>query len=328
MKELTKDDSKLLKGIAILLMLGLHLYNRTDTVGYYTSLITINNNSLVYYISFLFDACVPIYCFCAGYAAYINKDRKANLSKILINYWIILVITSIVGMIFNHETIPGSFTDFLGSLFLYDIHYVGAWWFIQTYVLLTISSKYIIKLIDKIKPILFTFIVLIIYCISYYFRIMNSVSTSIYIINIVISALVLYGTSLLPYVYGIYFSKYHMTTKIRDINIKHKNLFACSLIVLCIVLHNIIKSMFVAPFIALIFICSIILIDFNKYIKNIFIYFGNHSTNIWLVHMQFYMIFFKDLVFCTDTVIGCFIILIVLSLISSYIINAVQKLIY
>ena len=90
-------------------------------------------------------------------------------------------------------------------------------------------------------------------------------------------------------------------------------------------MHIIIKSMIVAPFVAIIFICAILIMNINQTIRNILIYFGKHSTNIWLVHMQIYMIFFKDIVFMTDTVIGCFVILMGLSLTVSHMINYINS---
>ena len=62
-------------------MLGLHLYNRSDTIGYYSSILNIKGYPWIYYISFLFDACVPIYCFCAGYAIYIKKRLSKQYFK-------------------------------------------------------------------------------------------------------------------------------------------------------------------------------------------------------------------------------------------------------
>ena len=55
MKEFTKDESKILKGIAILFMLGLHLFNNIDTTKYYHPLLYIGNMPVIYYISFSFD---------------------------------------------------------------------------------------------------------------------------------------------------------------------------------------------------------------------------------------------------------------------------------
>lgn len=329
MKELTKEDTKFLKGIAILFMLGLHLYNRNDTTGYYSSLLILGEYPWIYYVSFLFDACVPIYCFCAGYAAYLNKYKKnIGIIKLLNNYWIILLLTCLLGIAFKHESIPGNIFNLLGNIFLYDISYVGAWWFMQTYILLTLSSKYMIKIIEKVKPYIVIAITVFIYVISYYYRMMNPIKINIYCIDLISNALVLYGTTLLPYVLGIYFNKYKIVTTLRNINIKHKNVIGVLLIILCIALHNIIKSMAIPPIIAIIFICSILIMNINQGIRNIFIYFGNHSTNIWLVHMQFYMIFFKQVVFCTDTVIGCFIILLGLSLLTSHITNNIMDRLY
>lgn len=131
MNELTKEQSRMLKGIAIIFMLCLHLYNRSDINGYYSSLLNIHGLPLVYYLSFICDACVPIYCFCAGYAAYLKKDiHIKNTFKRLINllktYWIVLALTCILGLIFKRPYIPKDLLTLLGNIFLYDISYVGA----------------------------------------------------------------------------------------------------------------------------------------------------------------------------------------------------------
>ena len=118
------------------------------------------------------------------------------------------MITCIVGIILKHDSIPNNLIDLLGNIFLYDISYVGAWWFVQTYVLLTLTSKYLIKIIDNIKPYIILIVLMFIYLISYYFRIMNPIHTNYYLLNIIINASVLYGTSILPYIIGIMFNKY------------------------------------------------------------------------------------------------------------------------
>ncbi len=75
MKEFTKEESKILKGIAIIFMVCLHLYNRYDYMdGFYKPLLFIKGQPLIFLLSFICDACVPIYCFCAGYAAYLKSS--------------------------------------------------------------------------------------------------------------------------------------------------------------------------------------------------------------------------------------------------------------
>ena len=101
MQELSKDETKALKGVAILFMIGLHLYNTLNYSDLYHPIITMGGGTpLIYYISFLFDICVPIYSFCTGYAMYLKRsqDFVENTKRILKfskQYWIILMLTCI-----------------------------------------------------------------------------------------------------------------------------------------------------------------------------------------------------------------------------------------
>ena len=331
--EFTKKQSSMLKAIAILFMVGLHLYNRTELEGYYQPLLYIGKNPFIYCISFLFDACVPLFLFSAGYAAYINKNDTfkqilQRILKLMINFWIVIILTILLGLIFKNPNIPGSFNDLLGNLFLYDINYVGAWWFMQTYVILTLSSSLIIKWIDKMNGILVTIISIVIYLTAYYFRMMNPIVTNIYVLNLLINASVLLGTSLLSYVFGILFRKYKIVSQIRTIfKFEHSNVIAFGIILLCILGHWIIKSLIVSPFVSIVFVIAYALLNFKGIWEKILLFFASHSTNIWLLHMQFYMIFMKDFVFSTNTVIGCLIIVLTLSIIGSYIVKYIFSMI-
>ncbi|WP_302133145.1 acyltransferase family protein [Thomasclavelia spiroformis] len=322
MKEFTKDESKILKGITILFMLGLHLFNNIDTTKYYHPLLYIGNMPVIYYISFSFDICVPIYCFCSGYALYLkNPSMKENINrifKLLGKYWIILIFTCITGVILNDKNIPGSIFDFLGNVTLLNLSYIGSWWFLQTYVLLVIISSWIIKAIDRLR--LTVGISLILYFISYYFKITNPIQTNIIIIDILINAVELLGTSQFPFLVGMIFYKYKIITKIKN-KVEKNNFIACIIILICILIHVVIKNMIIAPFIAILFVCGYALLSFNAITKKLLLFLGNHSTNIWLLHTQFYAKFAPMIVFCTNTVLGCLIILLGLCIATSHVIN-------
>ena len=94
-----------------------------------------------------------------------------------------------------------------------------------------------------------------------------------------------------------------------------------------IVAHGIVQTLFVAVFTGVVFICVFNLIDKPKWINRLFNYLGDHSTNIWLIHMFFYMIYFKDLVYGAKYSFLIFSWLIILCLVSSYIVNLIYKLI-
>ncbi|MFR7490883.1 MAG: hypothetical protein ACLUXK_01820 [[Ruminococcus] torques] len=79
---LTKKQTKSLQGIAILFMLGLHLFNRIDIAGFYDVKIYWGGGiPLLTYISYIFDACVPIYLFCSGYGLYVSEASGEHYEK-------------------------------------------------------------------------------------------------------------------------------------------------------------------------------------------------------------------------------------------------------
>lgn len=143
--------------------LGLHLFNRSDISNYYDVSLYVNifgsSIPLLTIISYSFDCCVPIYLFCSGYGLaknyvgnsiqYNNKNFKRTM-KLLYKYWIIMIITCIVGYFMGMKDVyPGSLTNFISNIFLLKSSYVGAFWFVQTYILLVILSKKIFEIIEK-----------------------------------------------------------------------------------------------------------------------------------------------------------------------------------
>ena len=120
--ELSKEHIKRTKGVAIILMIILHLFCRKDIQGYYDASLFINNVPFVYYIALLGDSCIPIYCFVSGYDLYIGYKKKyldyykyynrIRILKFLINFWIVLILTCIAGYLLGMKEIyPGSRTE-------------------------------------------------------------------------------------------------------------------------------------------------------------------------------------------------------------------------
>ena len=109
------------------------------------------------------DCCVAIYCFCSGYALEIINQKQLSTSdyylgrfksilKLMINFWIILVLFSVVGLITHNEIIPGSLKRFVFNVLLID-KYNGAWWFLFTYILLVVISRPIYVVVKRMNPI-------------------------------------------------------------------------------------------------------------------------------------------------------------------------------
>lgn len=175
--ELSKNKSNMLKGIAILFMVMLHLFARKEVNGLYETFPMIKDVPLVYYFALFGDACVPIYLFLSGYGLFtiFNKvDRTNNVKnlkrilKLLINFWIILILFVALGFLLGYgDKFPGSIEKFLLNFFLLSNSYNGAWWFLQTYTILIILSPLLISAVNKIRPINILVIIGVIYLLSY-----------------------------------------------------------------------------------------------------------------------------------------------------------------
>ncbi|MCM3650414.1 acyltransferase family protein [Metabacillus litoralis] len=336
--EITKKDMKILKGVAILFMLLLHLFARKEENRLYETFPEFNGVPLIYYLGLFGDACVPIYCFASGYGLFMvmNKDQQfivrknfLRVFKLLINFWIILLIFVLISFsIGKADYILGSLTEFLLNFFVLSNSYNGAWWFLQTYIFLVILSPILIRLIKKYNSITLLLASGIIYLLSYVQRIKQVFDFGENdLLNLFVTALVLFGTSQLPYIVGSIFAKEKIYSKLysKYNNLNYKNIFCALGIFSLVIIHSIFETMFIAPFTAIAFICLFNLLDKTIFIQKVFILFGNHSTNIWLTHMFFYITFLSELTFAPRYPVLIFFWLLLLCLITSYVINLIYQ---
>lgn len=338
--ELTKKDTNMTKGLAIVFMVMLHLFCRKGNVPY--ECVRIGEVPLVYYFGLFADQCVAIYCFCSGYALQLicskfdkssdyYNNRLKSILKFLNNYWIVLIVFSIIGLIFDKSgAIPGSLKDFLLHFFLLSKNYNGAWWFVLTYILLVFLSRPIYQIINKLHPVLVNIITLGLYLIAYIQRFNELINFNIPVLDWITNQLALLGTSLLPFVWGMYFYKFKLFSKLRELIFKYfKNwqvaLFSLIIVFVMIIGHGIFQSLIVAPFTGIVTIVLFNVVNKGKYINAVFNFFGNHSTNIWLTHMFFYSALFKDFVFVARYPIFIFLLMMVITVCCSYVIKFVYN---
>lgn len=334
--ELSKSDIKLLKGIAILFMVLLHLFCRKDVQGLYETFPLINGVPLIYYLALFGDACVPIYCFASGYGLFLTEQgtdsffRKnlIRVFKLLLNYWIVLAVFVSIGFLLGKPEFPGGSRKFLLNFFALSSSYNGAWWFLQTYIILVLISPFLMKLTKKYNFANLLVISGTIYFVSYLQRIRHILDFSHNpALSLFVNAIVLVGTSQLPFLIGSIFAKERLYSKLykRFYKLKLKNTVCFAGILSLVIIHSMFESMFIAPFTALAFICLFSLMDKSSRVQKLFIYFGQHSTNIWLIHMFFYLSIFPELTFAPRYPVLIFGWLIVMCLVSSYMINFIYK---
>ena len=338
--ELSKNDTKMTQGLAIIFMVLLHLFCRVDNLPY--ECLKIGGVPLVYYIGLFADQCVAIYCFCSGYATRLISDKTASakdyyigrlksILRLLINYWIVLILFSIVGLATKNEVIPNSIIDFAKHFFLIEKSYNGAWWFVLIYIFLVLSSRVISVIIDKIHPIIINVLLLGLYVVAYYQRIVGVINFNNQVLSWFINKVIMYIISLLPFVWGMYFYKYKLFTKIRTFIDTKKipnavvAIASCVVILVMIVGHGIVPNEMVQVFTGIVTIVLFNIVKKGKALEGVLLFLGKHSTNIWLTHMFFYNVLFVNFVFIAKYPIAIFVFMMALTIGSSYIINLINK---
>ena len=334
--EITVEKSNQLKAVAALMMLCLHLFNRPYQ-GLFEPLFFVGNQPISFYISLFCDASVPIFCFVSGYGLYFKfqnnpisygKGNILRVKKLYINYWIILVLFAVVlGYFLNAKGFPGSATKFLLNFSALESSYNNSWWFFFTYLLLVVSSAVLFKLIDLSSLILLLSIFVFFYFFAFYFRVYQPNLFSIGLLNWLQRQLSLFGTSLLPFSIGAIALKAKWNSKLSTFfaTILYKNAVALFVIFLLFVIHALIPNFVIAPFLAVPFLCLFVQIKLPNCIDTTLNYIAPHATNMWLVHMFFYLNFFEAFIYSLNYVLPIYLLLVLCSLLSSVIVNKINK---
>lgn len=132
----------------------------------------------------------------------------------------------------------------------------------------------------------------------------------------------LLGASYFPYMIGMLFCKKQVISLLRQqtaaIGRRTMQIITLIIFVCMIVAHGIVPPLFVAFITATVTIVLLCICPIPKWITDVLCYFGEHSTNIWLVHMFFYGSLFGGLAFRAKYPIPVFLLLLALSLAASY----------
>lgn len=326
-KDLSKQQVQHTKSIAILFMLLLHLF-ANDKFDLYNSFIYINNVPLEYYIGLYGDSCVAIFCFCSGFGLFKKFSTqgkysiKSSFFRLLINYWVVIfVFVLIIGPILGlNGKFPGSFYDFCLNFFAIKTSYNGAWWFVTIYFMLIFTSKFIFSRLLCFRYYYSIPILIVIYTISYIYRIKISPTLDSNLLSGIFYVLSLYGMSLFPFFIGALSAKFNFFGHLK-IRFGERKVILLLLLMASFVFHCYVQTLFVAVFNAFLFCFVFNVWSKPKFVNDILDFLSIHSTNIWLVHMFFYIFYFPDVVYYTKNSAIIFLSLLALSVFSSLIIN-------
>lgn len=256
---------------------------------------------------------------------YYYSKRVKSLSKLIINFWIVLIGFTIVSIcVGQSHYMPGSLSVFLGNVFLYNLSYNGAWWYLWVYILLVLISPLLLKAVEKLPAAITLIIGFSIYCVAYYVRFQLTTE------NYLLLHFGPFGMTLFEYLLGCIAYKLNLVSKLKGMWVKIPHWVRligtiCLLAMVFLTRTLLLPSLFFAPVSGFIVIVLFALWEKPKWINIIFLFIGKHATNIWLTHMFFYLVLFKNLVYIAKYPLLIFLFMLAITILVSVFIHLLEK---
>lgn len=296
---ITKDQSSMLKGIAICFMLFLHLFNSLDASGSYTPLLNVRDLPFPYWLCRAMNP-VAFYLLISGYGMYYTNlkkpfNHKSNLKRVLklyVYWWICLLCFVPLGVMLSPEHFTMDISTIAQNVSGFSTTWYPQAWFLFPYILIVFSSKYVFWLIDKCGSFFsFVFFLLSYYAASYIISRFHTQDT------ILTNHLFPYLQCLSAFSLGSIVCKLGSDPLIRWNKVQltpWMGLIALASLVLftCLVDFPLWVIIYV-----LIFVLIFSQINIGPKGRRFLVYIGNLSTCMWFVHAYFCYYIFHDFIY-------------------------------
>lgn len=328
--QITKEKSIVIKVIAVMMMVALHVFNFPSRIFPYTyiGLGYINGNPIEQYLAQAFSIVVNIFLFVTGYGLYIKrvsnyKEVFKYIIRLYLKYWSIFLIFIPLG--YFMEIYKFNIKEFLLNFLSLNTTYNLEWWFLKQYIIYLITYPLIKKYIKKFPSIVLGIsIVVTLAGMFLTLCLQKKIINYSYFLDIIIIPTLATSYS---FISGIYIAKQGLFNRLNKIVNKfkiNKKLFFIILLFLLIIIERLAYIKHILNFILVplfIFSLSGLNLEQSRFILKL----GNYTTGIWLIHSFFCYYYFKNIVFFPKYSILVFIWIMFLSIISTIIIEKIEK---
>lgn len=332
----SRDDTKVIKGVAILLMLYHHLFGFPERIAEdiaYFSTFHVAGNTSAYLIAKFGQLCVSIFLLLGGYGTFLSCTKGTKLGKTLgqkikglyIAYWKVFVIFIPICVLLNVPRVAVSLAAMVSNFMGLDITYCGEWWFFTIYVALMVLYPAIHFLLQKSKRrwyVDFGVLAVLFLAVRYVLPKVNGYVIRHGLVDGIFTGLVWYichtTAMYLPvFLAGCIVAKYDIFSKIRNKLTNAYVSFAVSVLVLlavfvCKISNGTVYDCFCAPA----FVCAAYLmlsLPIFRVFYKILLKIGTESTTIWLVHSIYCYLICQRIVFLPRYTVLIFLWLLLLS---------------
>lgn len=279
-----------------MMMVFLHLFNGNHT-DECINLLYIGD---VPFAKWLSNACgpVPFFLLLSGYGlAFTNEHSKLTflkqlkrIVKLYLHYWVILACFLFVGWYLFPERYPGSWIRLLNNVTVWKADYNYEMWFLFPYVLIALSSKFVIQAIDKIGFIWSVIATAVINIAACY--VISRYHATFLAENSLVSLTVVYLQFLYPFTVGVVFyrSDYQWNYQLPQ--------WLVVVTMICVVaiaatISISIMSIVYVPIMVILFLQ----LQFPQWLVHILLELGRKSMPIWMIHTWYSNYLFHEQVY-------------------------------
>lgn len=350
----TKEDTKVIKGVAVLLMLAHHLLlfpNRMPTGYELISMFSIGGQTIEGIIGSFGKICVSLFMFLGGYGLYCRSrtDEKGKrtvsigqqILSLYFSLWKVMAIFLPIGFLFfGNQELYSSFgaqcvnfsnftiREFVGNITGWELTYNGEWWFFSSYIYaLFLGCVFLEMTGNRCSKHADMFLVIVVelfaVCIApnlVQVPALSGLSGSMFFWR-----LICLNAYIVCFLMGIVAAKYDSITQVRKMlngfGSVQKILLSIVLQILVILIRvyfcdsGEIDLVLLPAYIA----SLMVLVDAIPYSRKVLLFFGKHSTNMWLTHSFFCFYFgvFAKAVYFTRNGVAAYMTLLALTMAAS-----------
>lgn len=321
---MTKQETQIMKGVAILLMIFLHLFNQTRNVELCESFIYIGNMPFVYWLSAATSP-VSFFLILSGYGMHFihvkwkvkDTHKWSRIAKLYLHWWVILALFTIPSFVYNGNYYTNC-SSVINNYTAFNTSWYAEGWFLFPFVCLSLLSPLLFKLTDKFR-------VGWVLPVSFLVGTCTSFIVSRYGAQYLYNNLWLYNPFLIvhlapSFIFGAMLQRTGFIHKVQK-KCNSKWLWLAlggTVIIMCLT-----RTAAWGPLYATTFIVLFLSAPRWLWIDKVLAHLGNHSMNMWLIHAWFCYYIFHDLVYSLRYPLVIFVTLVVVSLLCSYFVNAV-----
>jgi hypothetical protein len=325
---ISKEQSNMLKGMAILFMVFLHLFNSLSFVRDYTPLLYVGDIPFVHWLCRAMNP-VAFYLLISGYGLYYSHisgklDLVFNtkrIFKLYLYWWVCLIIMIPIGLIMAPERFSMSFYIILRNISAINTSWYPQAWFLFPYVLIVFSSEYVFKFLDRIGPcISFISSILLYYGASFL------ISRHHYCDSVFMQIFFPYFQCLGVFCLGSIFCMLANDKNIIFPKYRCNNTILALILIMLVLLTSWLNLPIFRIVYVILFVLTFIQMSLGKRVKAVLMYMGGVSTAIWLTHSYYCYYIFHDFVFGFKYPLIIFLVTVFCSMITALVINYIINL--